>query len=282
MVLTEIISKKSEISTGTAQFFIASEDFEFEGLPILKDSLVYYDGNSSVRVNMINFGIFQNGLISANLPKNGINYQVDRLTSCELEIDELGGGDKGIWHKDHFDYWQGDFDEYIARINNIPILEYSEISFSSLMYHFNPLTRTLVDFINVLPLKIELNQSSILLPANLYCISYPFTLYFPVNKTIKYFNVSLKSYLTLKDTGVLQGANAEQFSAQILGHSKLKTIHISKETLLYISSDGKIEIDLFNANTNKVEKFQIVKSEDEGEQSAKTWMGRLWSSLMGD
>ncbi len=103
MRLTDIIRCNHQITEGKSQLFIAETNFLYKGLPILKDSLVYFDGLSEIRVNMIGFGIFQEknipDLISDYLPKDDDNnYLVEKVSNCKNEIYKLRSSARGIWH----------------------------------------------------------------------------------------------------------------------------------------------------------------------------------------
>ena len=69
MKFTDIIRKDSEIREGRPELFIAENDFSFNGLPILKDSLVFYDGKHSINVNMMLLGIFQKSNVPDIIPE---------------------------------------------------------------------------------------------------------------------------------------------------------------------------------------------------------------------
>jgi len=111
MKLTDIITKDNEIRLGETQFFIAENDFSFNGLPILKDSLVSYNGNDKIVINFTLLPFFDErnvpNIIEKQLPKDYSkrNYVIERVSSCEFEIERFLRGHKGIWHLNHFDKW---------------------------------------------------------------------------------------------------------------------------------------------------------------------------------
>ena len=210
MKLTDIIPKQSSIIVGKTQFFIAANDFDYNGLPILKDSIVYYySGN--IKVNLIGFGIFQDSnipkLIAEKLPEDEHrNYIVEKCGLCKYEIEKLKSDWRGIWHNDHFDEWNGtiyDLPDVMLRVKEMPSLEFSGITFSSLYYTFNTNTRTLDFFINTKPLTLEIKGKKIILPAYLEIgvgkNSYDIT---PL-ETIEYQGELYKGWCNLSEDGVL-------------------------------------------------------------------------------
>jgi len=264
MKFTDIISRGISIEEGIAQLFIADKDFSYMGLPILKNALVYYNGKDSIKINMVGLGLFQDSnvphLIKEKLPKNsnnGLNRLIEKVSSCSFEIDILNLRKHGIWHYNHFDKWAGKFSDYIDRINEIPILEYSEINFSSLMYSFDTESKTLNYFINVKPINLNINDYKMKLPGYLE-ISLPDTIV-PL-QSMEYFGVLLEGFLSLSENGIISGSCAQEFEAEILLNNKMQKIIISKGTQLKISSNGSIETGLFNDKTNKVENYTLIKS----------------------
>jgi hypothetical protein len=264
MKITDITRKGSEIQDGISCLFIAEKAFSYKNLPILKDSLIYYDGKR-LSVNMIEFAIFQ----QSNIPKfiDGVlpedekrNYLVEKCSNCEFEVEKLESGWRGIWHDNHFDEWSGSYSDYIERIISLPSLESSEITFSSLMYKFNTLTNALVHFINLKPIKLRINNKIIELP-ELLEISKGDEHYtiIPLSNKMEYFNIHLQGVLHLSEDGILSGECAEDFDAEVFGNDRIKKITISKGFTIEISSEGNMEIDLFNDASHRIEKCKVRK-----------------------
>jgi hypothetical protein len=264
MKLTDIIRKGSEIQDGKSCFFIAENDFSYKNLSILKNSLIFYDGKT-LKVNMVEFATFQ----ESNIPKfidgklaedEHLNYLVEKCSNCNFEVEKLESGWRGIWHDNHFDAWSGFYSEYIERINSLPSIEYSGITFSSLMYKFNTLTDSLVHFINVQPIKLLLNNKVIELPELLeISINSAHYTIIPLSSKMKYFDIQLQGSLSLSEDGILSGECAEEFDAEIFGNNKFKKITISKGFMVEISCKGNMEIGLFNEASHRIEKYQIRK-----------------------
>ena len=263
MKLTDAIYKKSEIQEGITQFFIADNDFSYNGLPILKDSLVYYNGDDKLQVNMTLLGIFQERNVPEYVLKNLPSHSdddflkiVERCSDCAFEIVELDTTWHGIWHHDHFDEWSGDFSVYLDRIEQMPSIEYSGITFSSLMYFFNPKTNSLSYFINTKPIKLSMNNQSIELPAFLEMSLSKSGSIIPL-KDFNYFGISFGKTITLSENGVIIGRCENEFKAEIFGHDKHKQLIISKHQTVEVDSEGRIYIKAFSDKSNKIEKYEI-------------------------
>ncbi len=260
MQLTEIIKKASSIrEDASIQFFIAEDNFEFKGLPILKDALVYYDGKNEITVNTALFGIFKESnypdLINDKLPEDKFNYLVENKSSCEFALNILKFGHTGIWHKDHFDDWKGSYSKYVDRITQGPTLTYDGIKFSSISYIFNTQNNSLTHFINVGPIELKVNNKTIFLPELLEISKIEnggFNVT-PIKETINYFNFNLRSFLLLTKEGDLFGESASQFEASIFRNEKTEKIIIYKGTGLSISSDGNAFVRI-NNKMIKIEK----------------------------
>lgn len=261
MKLTEIIKKESFINENASeQFFIAENDFEYKGLPILRDSLVYYNGRQEISVNTVLFGIFQESnypdLINEKLREENFKYKVENNTNCEFAIKELNPGEMGLWHKDHFDEWKGSYSKSIDRITQAPTLVYNGINFSSISYIFNAQNNSLTHFINVGPVELEVNNKKIFLPELLEISpnkngGIHVT---PIKETINYFNYNLRSFLLLTKEGDLSGESADEFEANVFRNGKIEKIIIYKGTGLSISNDGNAFIRI-NNKFEKIEKL---------------------------
>lgn len=262
MQLTEIIKKASLIrEDASIQFFIAEDNFEYKGLPILKDALVYYDGKNEITVNTALFGIFKESnypdLLNDKLPEDKSNYLVENKSSCEFALNKLNFGHTGIWHKDHFDNWSGSYSKFIERITQAEILTYNGIKFSSISYIFNTQNNSLTHFISVGPIELKVNNKTIFLPELLEISKIEnggFNVT-PIKETINYFNFYLRSFLLLTKEGDLFGESAAQFEASIFRNEKTEKIIIYKGTGLSISSDGNAFVRI-NNKMIKIEKLK--------------------------
>ena len=262
--LTEIIPRQATIHEGHSSAFIASKNFQYNELPILKDSFVYYDGENHLSVNLIFFGIFQKSnvpnLIPRELPMDQYEDHViiDSVGDCHNEITELDLGYAGIWHKDHFDKWEGKFSSYIQRIQGLDSLNYNGISFSPLMYAFNIEENTLEHFINTTSITLNLNNTSIELP-ELLEISCENNYYSIIPLSIMEYNgLKLSGVIQLTQDGVISGNIAEEFEAQVEYGNENKTITISKGKSVSIYSNGDVETRLPNPfNQNEIVTYFI-------------------------
>ncbi len=271
MKLTEIIPKQGLIVSSKPQFFIAECNFDYNGLPILKDSLIYFDGKNKVKVNQFIFGIFQErnvpNLISHQLPEDEeYNYIVDKFSSCQYEITKLPSGLSGTWHIDHFHITPSTIDR-LPDLENIvkqtTDLKFSNISFSSLYYTYDANTNSLTSFISTKPFELTVKDKTIRLPEFIEVGQNEGAnkdLYFlrPLFK-MDYFGVSFEGDCRIDENGVFYGSCAKEFSAEIFGNSEINKIVISKGFDVAISSDGVMEIELFNEKIHQIEKYKIRK-----------------------
>jgi len=271
MEIRNAIRKSSGIVEGKPELFVAEENFSYKGLPVLKDSLVLYDGEGRIDVNMIYFGILQDSNVPVMLdhilePKNSLIKTLGKVSDCPQEMDEIDMLDTGIWHSDHFDEWNNSFAEFLPRIESGIDLEYNGILFSSLMYSFNSKEKILTNFINKEPLKVDVNGNNLVLPPMLEVV-YPNaskegeTLYpsaiQPIN-TMEYFGYSLRGKLGIDKEGAVFGESAEEFEAKVYDHPKFETITMTVGANIVILPDGTAGIRLQDQK-HKVHHFKIER-----------------------
>lgn len=261
MKLTDVISKESRIEEGNPKFFIAEKNFFINGFPILKDSLVSYDGKSKIEVNLHLLGHLQAinvpKYISQTLPEDeSHNVLVTKSSSCAKEMEKLPLSGWGLWHKDHFDEWTRKFSDYGERISENP-LEYSGITFSSIMYAFNAVTNSLEYFINLKPIELKIKDLFIPLPPFLEISkgSSDYTI-IPLD-TMEYFGVKLRGVCGLDSNGIISGETVEEIKTQELV-SGVPWI-IPKLFQVEILNNGQIRVGAFNEKNHKVERH-ILKS----------------------
>ena len=265
------IRKSSGIVEGKPQLFVAEENFSYKGLPVLKDSLVLYDGEGRIDVNMIYYGVLQDSnvpLLLDNIlePKNSLIKTLGRVSDCPQEMDEIDMLDTGIWHSDHFDEWNNSFVEFLPRIESGIDLEYNGILFSSLMYSFNSANKILTNFINVEPLTIDVNGNKLILPPLLEIVyqnapkegetHYPSALQ-PI-KEMSYFGFNLRGKLGIDNGGAVFGESAEEFEAKVYDHPKFETITMTVGANIVILPDGSAGIRLKDQR-HKVHHFKIER-----------------------
>ncbi len=271
MEIRNAIRRASGIVEGKPQLFIAEENFTYKGLPVLKDSLVLFDGIGKVDVNMIYFGILQDSNVPLMLecilePKNSLIKFLGKVSDCPQEMDEIDMLDTGIWHQDHFDEWNNSFAEFLPRIESGVNLEYKGTYFSSLMYSFNSLVGVLTNFINVEPLSVDVNGIKLELPPLLEIV-YPNepkdaeTLYPSAIQPIEemeYFGYSLRGKLGIDKEGAVFGECAEEFEAKVYEHPKFETITMTVGANIVILPEGTAGIRLQDQK-HKVHHFKIER-----------------------
>jgi hypothetical protein len=271
MELVNAIRKASGIVEGKPQLFIAQENFNYKGLPILKDSLVLYDGVGKIDVNMIYFGILQDSNVPVMLdhilePKNSLLKTLGTVSDCPKEMDEIDMLDTGIWHRDHFDEWNNSFAEYLPRIESGVNLEYKGTYFSSLMYSFNSAAGILTNFINVEPLTLDVNGNIVVLPSLLEIVFpnvpkkdetlYPSALQ-PIGE-MSYFGYNMRGKLGIDNGGAVFGESAEEFEAKVFEHPKFEVITMTVGSNIVILPDGTAGIRLKDQK-HKVHHFKIER-----------------------
>lgn len=271
MEIRNAIRRATTIVEGTPQLFIAEENFSYKGLPILKDSLVLFDGVGKVDVNMIYFGILQDSNVPTILdqilePKNSLIKTLGSVSDCPQEMDEIDMLDTGIWHKDHFDEWNNSFAEFLPRIESGVNLEYKGTYFSSLMYSFNSNVGVLTNFINVEPLSVDVNGNKLELPPLLEIVypnepkagetHYPSALQ-PIGE-MDYFGYKMRDKLGIDKEGAVFGESAEEFEAKVYEHPKFEVITMTVGSNIVILPDGTAGIRLKDQK-HKVHHFKIER-----------------------
>ena len=266
MYLTDVLRKQDSIVPSQEQLFIATNDFDFNGLPILKDAMVYYDGKNEIEVNRFIGGILQKSnvpkLIMQQLPEdeNG-NYLVDKSSSnCQYEVHKIPSVSFIIWHNDHFDYTAERHPNSIISIMHYSEIQFSGISFSSMYYSFSTKLNALTVFISTKPFELMIKDKTLKLPPFVQIVRNRIDSYYltPLEK-IEYFGVSLEGLCRIDENGHLWGDSAEEFIADIIGHKEINQITISKYGEIIISHNGILEIELYNDKTFRVERYVIRK-----------------------
>jgi hypothetical protein len=269
MKLPEIIEKANEITLGSSMLFIASENFNYGQLPILKDSLVYYDDyKKTIAVNMIEFGLFQKKHVETfklknALPEKDRNYIVEKNSNCNLEVTTLDSLWRGIWHQNHFDNWNKYFSDHINRIKNEPSLQFSGITFSSLMYNYNIATNSLLYFINTRPYEYQTGNGKIVLPELIEIDISPTNHGLVSSVDIEYFDIKIEANSLFdfnNQTGILSCMTANEFEGEVVNHPEIKKIIVSQYNPLRIDLNGTLFMPLTTGKMNKVDWFKVIKN----------------------
>jgi hypothetical protein len=249
MQIGQLITRQDKIIVGKQQLFIAKKDFSFFGIPILKDSMVYYNGLGELRVNLILLGIFAEPyvpkLVEKKLRADDNFYYVDKVSDCPLESNELDKGSWGVWHTDHFDCWNGSFEPFLDRIAGLPVLEYKGICFSALMYNYNISRQTLDWFITADTSRLMTDDAAIEFPAGLEVSKYPTLNCYdivPIAGNTVYKNIELDGLLYAGPDGVVSGITARDI-VFTNNHNGISTrTEIPKGIKVNITPSGEVKI----------------------------------------
>jgi hypothetical protein len=250
MKVIDVLHEKSEIDLSIENLALLNKDSLINGLKIIKGSLVYYDGSDSLKVNLIDFGIFQD----RNYPefyKEKINKDFDesiefeRRTECSYELSEIDFMHSGLWHIDHFDEWTGKISDYLDHLQSLPSLKCGNITYSPIMFEFNTKTNQLVHFINTLPCKINVNDFIWTIPSmseisfsskNKHCTIIPVS-------HIEYDKIKLKGPISINEDGYLLGYCPENIVIKFRNHPSMKnTVEYPDGTSIRFSNNGIKEI----------------------------------------
>jgi hypothetical protein len=216
MKLKDIIARQDKIIIGKEQLFIANKDFQFFGLAVLKDSIVYYNGMSELRVNLILLGIFGEkhvpALVKEQLHFDENYFYTEQVSNCPQECFKLDKGSWGVWHKDHFDQWNGTFEPFVHRVMQVPVLKYKGIRFSSLMYNYNVSRQVLDWFITAGDSLLDTDNGNVEVPSMLEVSRYP-TLnsydVIPLEGICVYQNIPLEGMIYIAPSGIVNGQIGE-------------------------------------------------------------------------
>ncbi len=268
MKLIDIIPNGNKIVEDSNQLFIASEDFFYKGLPILKDSLVYYDG-TTIKVNILPSTVLSSSNMGLSKLKGQIredddgNLIINRESECPLEETEIQTGGVVFWHKNHFDS-AGVFPKYFnARLrNNEPEIDYGGIVFSSIFYEFRIQDGVLLQFINTKPLEISLNDFIITIPENIEILKNNESYTLVPTEGIEYKGVYFDAGESLKldSDGVLEGKTGKPFKAeaQNLNNNSIMTLELPR-IYIYISPEGFLKARLYDSESQSRSFYQLRK-----------------------
>jgi hypothetical protein len=282
MKLSELLPREVPVIDEESEgLFIASKDFEYEGLPILKDSLVS-DANGSISVNFIE------GDRIPGLPKEKLLYIMDKESNCPLATTRIPWIGENYWHEDHFDNYLNINDslgfglpedsrkkmrlDYLrSRIIEAPKLKFG-VEFSSVFYKFDKHHKFLVRFINTEPVDFGFDNDykKIILPIHLeiehfHTKSSHIVEIRPLSE-MEYCGINFSNYDGEKDKnielnldGFVSGPVSKGFKAKArdiadIWNYKLKTINIPDHHLVRVSPEGRIFTTLNGKN------YQISRS----------------------
>lgn len=257
----EIFKKASSLTLETPSLFLVERDFNFQELPILKGSLVYYDGNS-INVNgIIPYKLFdekQNPkLISTdNLDSilKGNKFIFENVSDCILEENELFTVGGGIWHGDHFDKWNLDFKPFSHRIQNEQNLFYRGIEFSAVMYVYNVQNAQLTHYLSPKPSTISNDNYSIELPGNVeigFDNSGGVNI-ISLNDEITINDLTLLRTISINNNGELIGMLCSETNVKFLNYESKGVIVLRRGVQIKMNSNGDVfTLDPFETENRK-------------------------------
>jgi hypothetical protein len=247
--------------------------------PILKNSLVYYDGEEEICINICKLHLIEEIVPSISSILKDLKLSIDSVSNCSHEICNpsnnfiklpLDDSDYLIWHENHFDVdWLNIYSEnysifpsnWESRIENNS-LQFQNINFSSIYYRFNLIAEKLTFFISTKEFEIKDEKFTIQIPKFVQYykdgIRKDEQLLIPI-KTMNYKNVELKGDCIISVAGVLYGENAEDFDATIIDNNQTHKFKLKKGENIYIYPDGKKEIESLDLKTRKLTKYKIIE-----------------------
>lgn len=270
MKLTDLIKFDNQIIEGKKQLFIASQNFSFKGLPIIKDSLVTNNGKL-LRVNILKTIFALDSSHSDLYDLNGVlpleenmYYNVDKKSRCPNEEVKLDSASIGYWHTNHFDK-VGSITQYLnSRIQkNEPELDYNGINFSSIFYVFDIDNERLIEFISTKSIDIHFGDVVITLPKfiEIHRERNSYTLV-PI-AGMEYYGIFFSSGegLTLNDDGVLEGYTGKGFKAERINiaTNDSEIVDLPSHQYISISPNGSMIIRLFDPELQLRQDYRILK-----------------------
>lgn len=144
--MIDLLKRKNTIEVDKTDMFITENDIQWNGITILKDSLVVlYDGWIYVNEAPLIFFTILKRLYGDKLSdfKNGDIYIFNHSENCNLNIlgvDEkvtIRNGSLARWYLDHFCY---SGPPNIKSLDEIPTFKYKDRTYSSWGYQFNIIT----------------------------------------------------------------------------------------------------------------------------------------------
>lgn len=267
MNFSEVFQFDSKVVERATQLFIASSDINFNGLPILENSLISNDGKQ-ISVNILQYGAFQSSNKEIYNLKNllalddeKLVFKVDKVSSCQNEGVSLDIGETGIWHINHFDDVTGSWSKYLySRIQEKSVdLTYDGFVFSHIFYHFDYQSKELTSFINTKPVTINLGNVNVTLPEYLEIHKNKdcYTIVPLVDITYQVLQFAAGEALTLYFNGILEGKVSKPFKAKIINSTKLKLVTINDCSYVKITTDGLVYINLFDNDSKQKKEYNL-------------------------
>lgn len=272
MKFTDVLPYDNKIVNGVTNYFISNEDFEFNGIPILKDSLVIYDHNiGEVYINQLPYyGLGKTILNKLSNTEDGFTVKVDKVSINNNEQLEFPSEYELYWNKDHFEELV-DYSNQVDLAKNAKTLNYNKIKFSSAAYTFDIDSLELTNFIAVEEYIIDCKELIIAMP--------PFTL---ISKHIfknrscrydlKYLSSESFSFKGFEISRLSEINNEYEFKfkfeidtkVKLLNHPKYKNLLCQRKVNdIFYNSEGDFLILLYefdkDGNVNGSKKYKFIK-----------------------
>lgn len=269
---TDVLPYDNKIVKGVSKYFISNENFEFNGIPILKDSLVIYDHNvGEVYINQLPFyGLGKTILNKLPKTEDGFTFKVDKVSNNKNEQLEFPSDLDLYWNMNHFEGLL-DYSNQVDLSNNAATLDYNNIKFSSAAYTFDIDSLELTNFIAAEEYTINCGELIIKLPPLTLVSKHLFK-----NRTCKYdLNYLSSESFSFKgfDISRLSEINNENefkfkfdidTQVKLLNHPTYNTLLCQRMVNeLFYTSEGDFLILLYDFDKNgKVkgsEKYKFIK-----------------------
>lgn len=272
MKFTDVLPYDNKIVNGVTNYFISNEDFEFNGIPILKDSLVIYDHNiGEVYINQLPYyGLGKTILNKLSNTEDGFTVKVDKVSNNNNEQLEFPSEYELYWNKDHFEGLV-DYSNQVDLAKNAETLNYNKIKFSSAAYTFDIDSLELTNFIAVEEYIIDCKELIIAMP--------PFTLiskHIFKNKScrydLKYLSSESFSFKGFEISRLSEINNEYEFKfkfeidtqVKLLNHPKYENLLCQRKVNdIFYNSEGDFLILLYefdkDGNVNGSKKYKFIK-----------------------
>lgn len=188
-----------------------------------------------------------------------MTLQIGKSGLCELELDDLDFTEGAIWHKDHFDKFDGNLAKFADRITEQPTLNLMNIEISSIAYQFDIHRNKLVNFINCTPLAFDVDGFTFHLPEYLQIEEAAGESYYikPLYKEFRYYGVLFSGGALLNPGGVLSGNLAESIVLTATDHPEMKDIEAQNGKKVTITHDGIMRCETYYKTGDEVPQKRI-------------------------
>ncbi len=246
MAIVDNIPQTDSINEETASVFIASDDMDVKGLPILKGSVVYHR-EDSISVNIIPGLLLQ-------------DYNDGKKASdCVYEDVTLNKGSLAIWHKNHFHCGLKPSLNY--KLIEHTILHYNGLAFSSLFYEFDAERKRLSYFISEEDFTLKFKSKEIVITGrNEISLSHNDDSCYVIPLTLlEYGGFVFKKICRIDKHGVFSGQIANATSVRVVSEYDSSEVILSKGTKIEIDVNGIVTTRIGNRRTGRVSVVTVAE-----------------------